>query len=353
MSQWNGRTAIEEDKVTVDTTVPREGPSPEADGMPRRPQDALLSDMELPHRRLFHPLGYPVEIITNDSAVLEAGDESFGHGRPSRTCSPLQIRVGVSHVDSSACPPEPTRRQYNHLYSLVADVHNQALLDLKSQSSFTWVTSAAVNNRMYLRYNFLEKVVYLMLGSSVVTDLHAACVSKDGKGILLIGDSGAGKSTLAYGCARSGWTYTSDDTSYLINDSAAPRVIGHSHRARFRPSAKELFPELQRFGLTPRMEGKPSIEVSVSELPVAHTATEANVDCIVYLKRNSPASGTLTRLPNGTATQRTRRELYSAGEIRAKHERILEILYDVPTYELEYCDLSQGIRSLDLLSRSE
>src|SRR5665213_2624050 len=84
------------------------------------------------------------------------------------------------------------------------------------------------------RHNFLEQMVYLLLGSSVVTDLHAACISKDGKGVLLCGDSGAGKSTLSYACARAGWTYTSDDTSYLINDLDLPTVIGHSHRMRFQ-----------------------------------------------------------------------------------------------------------------------
>jgi predicted ABC-type transport system involved in lysophospholipase L1 biosynthesis ATPase subunit len=239
------------------------------------------------------------------------------------------------------------------LYSLVADGNNQALLDLRSFINFTWVTNAVVNNRTYFRYNFLEKTVYLLLGASVVTDLHAACVSKNGKGILLFGDSGAGKSTIAYACARAGWTYTSDDTSYLINDSVVPRVIGHAHRARFRPSAKALFPELERFVLTPRLEGKPSIEVPTSELPIPKTATEATVDFVVYLNRFPSASGRLISLPNGTATQRACGELYSAGEVRAKHESILEVLSDIPTYELHYCDLDRGVHVLDLLSRSE
>jgi hypothetical protein len=317
-----------------------------------RPQCALLCDMELPHRGIFYPLGYPVEIITNDTAVLEAANESFGHRRPTRVHARLQVRIGVSYESAFDCLPEPTRREYNHLYSLVADVNNQALLDLRSGINFTWVTGAALNNRLYFRYNFLEKAVYLLLGASVVTDIHAACVSKNGKGILLMGDSGAGKSTLAYACARSGWTYTSDDTSYLINNSKAPRVVGHSHRARFRPSAKTFFPELERFALTPRIEGKPSIEVSISELPVENTATEATVTSIVYLNRYPSAAGKLSRLPNGTATQRACRELYSAGEIRAKHENFLQALYDIPTYELEYCDFEQGIDALDLLSRS-
>jgi hypothetical protein len=77
------------------------------------------------------------------------------------------------------------------------------------------------------------------------------------------------------------------------------------------------------------------------------------VEFIVYLNRIPSATRRLIRLPNGTATERACRELYSAGEIRAKHERILEILSDIPTYELQYCDLSQGMLALDLLSRGQ
>ncbi|MGH9583587.1 MAG: HPr kinase/phosphorylase [Bryobacteraceae bacterium] len=241
------------------------------------------------------------------------------------------------------------RREHNHLYSLVADAYNQALLDLNTGTSFAWITQATVTNRLFFRYNFLEKMVYLLLGSSVVTDLHAACIGRNGRGVLLCGDSGAGKSTLAYACARKGWAYTSDDTSYLINDSSIPRVIGHAHRVRFRPAARSLFPELQGREVAPRMEGKPSIEVPVSELPIANTASEADIHSVVYLKRYSSATPKLVRLPEGTATQRMREELYSAGEVRARHEKILEHFLATPTYELHYRSISDAIHQLATL----
>jgi energy-coupling factor transporter ATP-binding protein EcfA2 len=223
-------------------------------------------------------------------------------------------------------------------------------LDLKTLTSFVWLNASALKSRLYFRYNFLEKVVYLLLGSSVVTDLHGACVAKNGRGILLCGDSGAGKSTLAYACARAGWTYVSDDTSYLINDSEIPRVIGHSHRMRFRPTAQALFPELADRKLTPRVEGKASIEVPASELPQIVATTEANVHAVVYLNRHPSAAGRLVRLPEGTATERTRKELYSAGEVRAKHEMILEKLSGIPTFALHYSEFDQAIQQLDRLA---
>jgi shikimate kinase len=315
-----------------------------------RPSDALLSDMDLPLRRTFYPLGFAVEIISNHPGVLEAANESFGHRRLRRGGTPLEVRIGISEGGDPECPPEPTRREYNHLYSLVADPENQALLDLRTGTSFVWLKTSALRNSLYFRYNFLEKVVYLQLGSSVVTDIHGACVSKNGKGILLCGDSGAGKSTLAYACARAGWTYISDDTSYLINNSDIPRVIGHSHRMRFRPTAKALFPELADRKLAPRMEGKASIEIPVSEFRQMVTAIEANVHAVVYLNRHPSTSGRLVRLPEGTATERTRKELYSAGEIRTKHEKILEMLSGIPTFALHYFEFDQAIQQLDRLA---
>ena len=115
-----------------------------------------------------------------------------------------------------------------------------------------------MENRIYFRYNFLEKVVYLLLGASVVTDMHAACVSTDGKGVLLCGGSGAGKSTLAYACARAGWTYTSDDTSYLINDTDPPRVIGHAASSALSPFSTGPLSRIEAHELSPRLESLPS-----------------------------------------------------------------------------------------------
>lgn len=324
---------------------------PLEDRRPPKSQDALLWNMALPLRAKFYPLGFSVEILTNDPEVLNAAAESFGHVLTCRAQTALQVRIGISQREDDEYLPEPTRREYNHLYSLVANANNQAMLDLKSHASFAWLTKSALKNRLYFRHNFLEKMVYLLLGASVVTDLHAACISQEGKGILLCGDSGAGKSTLAYACARSGWTYTSDDTTYLINESPIPCVIGHAHRVRFRPAAKALFPELGPHSITPRMEGKPSIEVPVSKLLSLSTRNEVEVHAVVYLNRHISATPRLISLPQGTAMRRMREDLYSAGEIRAQHEKILDVFSNIPTYELQYCDLQDGIDQLGILAK--
>jgi hypothetical protein len=81
------------------------------------------------------------------------------------------------------------------------------------------------------------------------------------------------------------------------------------------------------------------------------TASEARVHAIVCLNRHRSATGRLVQLPEGTASEWARKDLYSAGEIRAKHEKILEALSGIPTFELHYCDLNQAIHQLELLAR--
>jgi hypothetical protein len=326
---------------------------PDANHLPlTHAQATLLCDMDLPLSATFYPLGFAVVILTNRPEVIAAAEESLGHSALRHGDAHLEIRIGVSESKNRQTPPPPVRREYNHLYSMVADPENQAVLDLRTGSNFVWLNESALADPLYLRHNFLEKVVYLLLGASVVTDIHAGCVSKLGKGILLCGDSGAGKSTLSYACARAGWTYTSDDTCYLLNDSDPPRVIGHSHRVRFRPEAKTLFPELREREITPRMEGKASIEVSISDLRPLDTSNEANVCAVVYLRRSSSAQPALIPLPHGSATKMLSEELYSAGEIRVKHQKILEGLAGIATFELRYHNLQEAVSQLDRLVAS-
>jgi hypothetical protein len=78
---------------------------------------------------------------------------------------------------------------------------------------------------------------------------------------------------------------------------------------------------------------------------------ETKVNAIVYLNRCGSAQATLVRLPERTATERMCAELFSAGEIRTKHERVLEKLASTPTYELHYSNLDEAIRQLEALTQ--
>jgi hypothetical protein len=70
---------------------------------------------------------------------------------------------------------------------------------------------------------------------------------------------------------------------------------------------------------------------------------------VVYLRRSTSARPALIPLPHGSATQRFSQELYSAGEIRSRHQKILERLAGIATFELHYDSLEEAISQLDQL----
>lgn len=314
--------------------------------------DPLLCKVDLPLRAVFYPLGFAFEITTNSVAVLDAAVQSWGHTKQRDSGPILRLRIGVTKSTSQNCPPSPVVRCQQNLLSMVADAHNQAICDLSAGFAFAWLTEDAVSYPSYIRYHFLEAVALILISTSYATPIHAACVSRYGSGLLLCGDSGAGKSTLAYACARSGWLFTSDDSSYLKHSSRELRVVGNSHQLRFRPSARELFPELQGRGLTPRAEGKPSIEVPTAELPGIVTAEETSVQHVILLNRWPLAHAELVPLPREAARRYFQQYLQFPDKIRQAQLEALQTLSAADVYELRYQDLQQAVDCLDYLART-
>jgi hypothetical protein len=318
--------------------------------LPEPDNDSLRCKIPMPYRAIFYPLGFAIEVITNEAAVLAIVDELWGDLRQLHKNPLLQIRIVVGEEGSAGCPPAPVLRVQRNLLTIVADAHNHAVCDHNHGLSVVWLNYAALQHPKFLCYHFIETAACAIIAPSYATGLHAACVARYGHGILLTGDSGAGKSSLSYACARAGWTFTSDDGSWLLRDGDQPRVVGDCRQVRFRPTAKELFPELRERDLTPRVHGKPSIEVPTSELGLI-TAEQATVHSIVFLNRQPSAVAELLPLPPGTAFQHFQDFLAHVGEIRQSHIDVLQQISAVGVYELRYRDLQPAIDRLDLLAR--
>src|SRR4029077_5099751 len=113
---------------------------------------------------------------------------------------------------------------------------------------------------------------WTLLKSLYLTPLHAAFVSLAGRGVLLCGDAGAGKSSLAFACARSCWTFLSDDSGCLIRSGSDRLVVGNPYQMRFREAGIDLFPELRNRRATPRPTGELAIEIDTASMPEITTA---------------------------------------------------------------------------------
>lgn len=313
--------------------------------------DPVLCNVEMPLSATYYPLGFPVEVTTNSHYVLEAAEESWGQFPTRRVAqSPLQLRIGVSQGESNKCPPAPVCRSQRTLLSIIADVDNFVVCDLEQSFAFGWLTQTAVEHRSYLRYHFLESTAMILLTSSYATPIHAACVSYMGQGFLLCGDSGAGKSSLAYACAQAGWTYTSDDSSFLVQDSYDRCVVGNPYKFRLRPSGMQLFPELEDYTITPHAWGKPSIEVSTERLQDIVTATSCSIDHIVFLNRQSLDSPGVAPYPKEAAMRWMNQIPYGSPARREAQRQSLLQLLCADTWELRYGCLNEAIDLLQSIA---
>jgi len=313
--------------------------------------DPVLAHAKLPLRETYFPLGFPLTVVTNSTAVLDAARQNWGSFTKLFDHKPIQIDIGVTSTGSHVCPPTPVSRIRGHLVTSIADGENFVINDTSRGYAMMWVTDAALQHSDYFRYFFLDSAALCALGSRFATAMHAGCVSLDGAGILLCGDSGAGKSTLTYACARAGFTYVSDDGSYLVHGREDRLVVGNCRQVRFRPTAERLFSELRGYGVMQRAGvGKPSIEFPTNDNPVIATSTTATVRHIVFLNRDVRTQD-LVVFPTAVARMYMMQRVHCMSYRTPEHAEALDHLLRVGAYELRYNDLDWAVERLELLAR--
>jgi hypothetical protein len=247
------------------------------------PDDQLMQRADLAHRAEFYPLGFPLRLATNSPAVLDAAAKTWSEWTPMFDRPPLEMRV-IVHLDGPVPASEPVYRAQGHTLTITADRANFGTCDLERGYLFSCVTPAVAGD-IYFRNHLLETMVYLTLDYLYITIVHAGCVARNGRGVLLCGDAGAGKSCLAYACVQRGWTLLSDDFSAILRKPESRLVIGKPERMRFRPEAFQLFPELasRRGQITPY--GKHMFDLRTGDLPHTRTAHRCRAERIVFLDR--------------------------------------------------------------------
>ncbi len=306
---------------------------------------------ELTLYRVFFPMGFPLDVHTNDAEVFTLLDRMWGRFTPLKAATSSLLRFDVYVVDGrggSACPPAPVYRLVQPLLTAVADADNYSIVDLSTRHSHVSIARTTLAYPRYAEW-FLLAAPLSCISTHLATPIHGACVSRRGRGVLLCGESGAGKSTLAYACARAGWTYTSDDAVFLPHGESGRRVIGNCYQVRFRPDTAVLFPEISGRDITPRAAGKPSIEIPTAELPHMRLSFSTDVQHIVFLDRHSGEQPLLERSPVTTARRYLRSVLFGLPQSVTEQTDELERLLTAPVHCLRYERLDDAVRLLEQL----
>jgi len=277
---------------------------------------------------------------------MAAACEAWGSWEKAFDTTPMEFRVVVRPGGEVAAPP--AYRVHAGLFSYVSDAHNFAAADVRTLTASFFLSEKTCADHAVLRWLFLEAMAYMLLTQRYVVSLHAACVARDSRGILLCGRSGAGKSTLSVACARAGFTFLSDDCTWILTGKDAPVAIGKPHQARLRADAARHFPELEGFPARTLPNGKPSMEVPTSLLAGVRTAVRGEVGTLVFLEREGEGGAArIESMGSDEAAALLLQDLPSYGpEVNAVHERTVGMLASLPAWRLTYSALDDAIRVL-------
>jgi hypothetical protein len=319
--------------------------------------DPLLINRELPLEAEFYPLGFPLRLATNSTEVMDAAACAWRAFPPAFAVQPIELRVVAEPGDEPPLPP--LFRAQRHLI-VISGGANFAVCDHNRNFAFCRLNAAAAADGEFTRYYFLEAMALFTLTQLHVTPVHAACIARGGRALMLCGESGAGKSTLAYACARRGWTYISDNESWLLR-SDGRTILGHPTRIRLRDTAAALFPELAGRPAV-SFNGKRSIILDsaglaafpgqttafpsqTSAFPVLATAFQCRPERIIFLERDgrqatlAPVEGASERLLAGI--------IEYMPDVRAAHRASLERFTEIPALALHYTGLDDAIPALE------
>ena len=311
--------------------------------------DPLHYATPLPLHAEYFPMGQSLRIAANSRLVHAAAESIWSRFRPMSNESGVSLHVEIDSGHSRECMPAPILRAREHLVSMVADSRNFVNADLRAGFAFAHFTRNLVADADYWRYHFLEPLVYLLLGARFFTYLHASCISRHGRAIVLCGDSGAGKTCLAFACALRGWTFHSGDATAILR-SDVRRIVGRPFEIRFRAGARDLFKELRRFPPALRPNNKRDIEIDPVHAGLK-TAPEALASHIVFLNRNPvSAKASLTPFPRDEARRRLEQDICFGDEtIRNEQRTALAAFLSLPVWQLNYSDWDEAEKSLHAL----
>ncbi len=204
--------------------------------------------------------GMTCQIATNFEPILEAAGESFFPAGASPSSPDLRLRFWVDPEAHNSNPcPKPYYRGLGHLVFAGFDSQNSVLMDLRARRAIGRFSPAMGAQQSFWKTVIFPVLLSVFSASLGVTELHCACVVRDGSGLLLAGGSGSGKSMLSLALTQSGFALLSDDRTYISRREGRLLAWGLPTLVKLRPDAFAIFPELS--GVEPglALSGEPAL----------------------------------------------------------------------------------------------
>ena len=193
----------------------------------------------------------------------------------------------------------------------------------------------------------------LALGGRRYLLLHASCVERDGRAVLMTGESGAGKSTLATLLAARGWRFMGDEFALIDPETglvhAFPRLIslknaGIAAAIAARPDAR----------LGPLLAGTPKGDIRhmVPDAIAVGAMDEPARPALLLYPRHGFAAETRPVLPSESFVRLTQASTNYVAMGEAGFAALTGLVRAVPAHAIDYPDGVAAIDQVEALWRT-
>ncbi|MCX5753131.1 MAG: hypothetical protein NTW97_05730 [Candidatus Krumholzibacteria bacterium] len=190
---------------------------------------------------------------------------------------------------------------------------------------------------------FYVPVLEIIRGMGVCY-IHAGCVCRGDKCILLCGGSGHGKSTLTYALARSRYSYLSDDAVFVQNHSRGIEIFSFPEKIKLDTNSRSFFPEFDGFEKSP---GKMEIPLKLTK--IKNIAVSGSPHALIFTRIIPAEKSELVPLPRSEAMLRLIGQsisLTSKRSIESNLDLLMKLTGSLKSFELKMGGTFEGVPEL-------
>jgi len=170
-------------------------------------------------------MGCDVEFESNSAQLLSLVRTAYARLPPHRLSArapELKVRLWLTGAAAAHRRSEPPPLAMFSGVGFLGGVSNSSscvVLSSDQRSALVAVSPAMLRFPYHTRYELIEFAVFTLVARvQRLVPLHAACVGRNGHGVLLMGASGAGKSTVSLLCLLAGFEFLSEDSVFVAPD---------------------------------------------------------------------------------------------------------------------------------------
>ena len=195
------------------------------------------------------------------------------------------MRVTVDESLNEAAG-KPHFRGLHHVVTASFGESNVFVFDILRRTLSARVSGEVAGDCGFWREKLIPIALRILGAAMGLVPIHCACLESDGSGLLVAGVSGAGKSTLSVALSEAGFSYVSDDWTYISQTSDGIIAHGTSAPVKLLPDAAMHFQDLQGRSLQISMNGELAYEIDIAKTFGVATRRECEPRWLLFLEND-------------------------------------------------------------------